>query len=220
MIKIENTEVFGWEGAIRGMRNPKNSWHLSDSGFCEYEDELNGIVTLHYPILGENDLKLMRTLAQAGPVHGKFLRMINVQVDITAPQHWWAEFDTYKVATVRNSCSKMHKIHVKEFVEDDFTHEFIDQVDYAKATFAVVITTLNMLRNAFNKTQDRVYWRAMLDLLPTGYNMKATVQLNYEVLRGMRHYRKHHKMVEWHTWCDWIDSLPYYVEILGSDDGE
>ena len=218
MIKIENTEVFGWEGAIRGMRNPKNSWHLSDSRWLvsldDSEEEIPEFV------IGENDLKLMRTLAQAGPVHGKFLRMINVQVDITAPQHWWAEFDTYKVATVRNSCSKMHKIHVKEFVEDDFTHEFIDQVDYAKATFAVVITTLNMLRNAFNKTQDRVYWRAMLDLLPTGYNMKATVQLNYEVLRGMRHYRKHHKMVEWHTWCDWIDSLPYYVEILGSDDGE
>lgn len=218
MIKIENTEVFGWEGAIRGMRNPKNSWHLSDSRWLvsldDNEEEIPEFV------IGENDLKLMRTLAQAGPVHGKFLRMINVQVDITAPQHWWAEFDTYKVATVRNSCSKMHKIHVKEFVEDDFTHEFIDQVDYAKATFAVVITTLNMLRNAFNKTQDRVYWRAMLDLLPTGYNMKATVQLNYEVLRGMRHYRKHHKMVEWHTWCDWIDSLPYYVEILGSDDGE
>jgi hypothetical protein len=218
MIKIENTEVFGWEGAIRGMRNPKNSWHLSDSvwliGLDDNEEEIPEFV------IGKNDLKLMRTLAQAGPVHGKFLRMINVQVDITAPQHWWAEFDTYKVATVRNSCSKMHKIHVKEFVEDDFTHEFIDQVDYAKTTFAVVITTLNMLRNAFNKTQDRIYWRAMLDLLPTGYNMKATVQLNYEVLRGMRHYRKHHKMVEWHTWCDWIDSLPYYVEILGSDDGE
>lgn len=218
MIKIENTEVFGWEGAIRGMRNPKNSWHLSDSRWLvsldDNEEEIPEFV------IGENDLKLMRTLAQAGPVHGKFLRMINVQVDITAPQHWWAEFDTYKVATVRNSCSKMHKIHVKEFVEDDFTHEFIDQVNYAKATFAVVITTLNMLRNAFNKTQDRVYWRAMLDLLPTGYNMRATVQLNYEVLRGMRHYRKHHKMVEWHIWCDWIDSLPYYVEILGSDDGE
>lgn len=218
MIKIENTEVFGWEGAIRGMRNPKNSWHLSDSvwlfGLDDNEEEISEFV------IGENDLKLMRTLAQAGPVHGKFLRMINVQVDITAPQHWWAEFDTYKVATVRNSCSKMHKIHVKEFVEDDFTHEFIDQVDYAKTTFAVVITTLNMLRNAFNKTQDRIYWRAMLDLLPTGYNMRATVQLNYEVLRGMRHYRKHHKMVEWHAWCDWIDSLPYYVEILGSDDGE
>ena len=220
MIKIENTEVFGWEGAIRGMRNPKNSWHLSDSEFSTYNEELHGNVTFGYPIIGENDLKLMRTLAQAGPVHGKFLRMINVQVDITAPQHWWAEFDTYKVATVRNSCSKMHKIHVKEFVEDDFTHEFIDQVDYAKTTFAVVITTLNMLREAFNKTQDRVYWRAMLDLLPTGYNMRATVQLNYEVLRGMRHYRKHHKMIEWHTWCDWIDNLPYYVAILGSDDGE
>lgn len=233
MIKIENTEVFGWEGAIRGMRNPKNSWHLSDSypavdcgkcgevdrnGFCNPKE--HNCSQYECFVIGENDLKLMRTLAQAGPVHGKFLRMINVQVDITAPQHWWAEFDTYKVATVRNSCSKMHKIHVKEFVEDDFTHEFIDQVDYAKATFALVITTLNMLRNAFNKTQDRIYWRAMLDLLPTGYNMKATVQLNYEVLRGMRHYRKHHKMVEWHTWCDWIDSLPYYVEILGSDDGE
>lgn len=216
MIKIENTEVFGWEAAIRGMRNPKNSWDRSDSGYKPVVVPPFNDREIKY-VIGENDLKLMRNLAKAGPVHGKFLRMITVQTDITAPQHWWAEFDTYKVATVRNSCSKMHRIHVKEFTPDDFTHEFIDQVNYAKDEFLEVLKVLNRLRDDFNSTQDRVYWRAMLDLLPTGYNMRATVQLNYEVLRGMRYYREGHKMVEWHVWCDWIDKLPYYTDILGDD---
>lgn len=219
MIKIENTEVFGWEAAIRGMRNPKNSWDRSDSGYKPVVVPPFNDREIKY-VIGENDLKLMRNLAKAGPVHGKFLRMITVQTDITAPQHWWAEFDTYKVATVRNSCSKMHRIHVKEFTPDDFTHEFIDQVNYAKDEFLEVLKVLNRLRDDFNNTQDRVYWRAMLDLLPTGYNMRATVQLNYEVLRGMRYYREGHKMIEWHVWCDWIDKLPYYTDILGDDTGE
>lgn len=194
MLKIENTEVYGWEAAIRGMRNPKNSWDLSDSD--RYE-------------VGPKDLKLMKTLASAGPDHGKFLRMINVTVDITAMQPWWAEFDTYKVGTVRNSCSKMHKIHAKQFEMTDFTHEGCDHVDYAFDALLNVLYTCEKLRRDFNHTGEKKYWRALIELLPEGYNMKATVQLNYAVLKAMYHARKHHKLEEWHILCAWIENLPY-----------
>lgn len=200
MLKIENTEVHGWDAAIRGMRNPKNSWDLSDSDFGE---------------VGPNDLKLMKTLAYAGPDHGKFLRMITVTMDITAMQPWWFEFDTYKVGTVRNSCSKMHKIHVKQFEMDDFSHEGCDQVEYAFEALLAVVAACEKLRRDFNRTNEKKYWRALIELLPEGYNMRATVQLNYAVLKAMYHARKHHKLEEWHIFCAWIESLPYSELITG-----
>lgn len=215
MIKIENTEVFGWEGAIRGMRNPKNSWHLSDTVFdgdkwC----------------IGQNDLKLMRSLGKAGAVHGKYLRMINVTCDITAPLYWWKEFDTYKVGTVANSCSTMHKIHAKEFTLDDFSHEHLtDDFVLSNAESPINVIThiiycLNFCRSLYLKTNDKKYWWQMIQLLPSSYNQKRTVQMNYEVLRGMYEYRKAHKLDEWVEFCIWIETLPYFMDILGDDVGE
>jgi hypothetical protein len=235
LIKIENVDVFGWEAAIRGMRNPKNSWEKSDSNFsckecdgCVWEPDTNVedderqrlSWCSHSPCrIGENDLKLMKTLAKAGSDHGKFLRMINVTVDITAMQPWWMEFDTYKVGTVRNSCSKMHKIHVKEFTIDDFEHSGLDEVgEYPKHVFMTVIDACNWLREFFNKTQEKRYWRALIELLPEGYKMRATVQLNYEVLRNQYYARKNHKLTEWHDYCAWVETLPYFKEICLQED--
>lgn len=202
MIEIKDTDVFGFEAAIRGMRNPKNSWDKSDSypyKFCEAQY-----------VIGPNDLKLMKTLAKAGSDHGKFLRMINVTCDITAMQPWWMEWDTYKVSTVRNSCSKMHKIHVKALTMDDFEHSGIDEVgEVAIAALEAVIEMCNWLRTRFNETQEKKYWRALIELLPEGYRMKATVQLNYQVLKNQYHARKAHKLTEWVDYCAWIESLPY-----------
>lgn len=202
MIKIENTRVFGWEAAIRGMRNPMNSWDRSDTIFdgdkwC----------------MGENDLKLMKNLSKAGNDHAKFLRMINVTMDITAPHFWWAEFDTYKVGTVRNSCSKMHKIHIKPFEYDDFTHGGCEEVEYAKKALEETILVCERLRNDFNGTQEKKYWRALIELLPEGFNMRATVQFNYAVLKNMYFARRNHKLDEWHTFCDTISTFPYFKEI-------
>ena len=212
MIKIENVEIVGWEHAIRGMRNPMNSWDKSDSYFGEVV------------CIGKNDLSLMKKLANAGSDHGKFLRMITVYMDITCHHAWWAEFDTYKVGTVRNSCSKMHKIHVKEFVKDDFSHEGIDSLieDFplASDTFEKNIDTLEKLRVLFNKTQDKRYWRAIIELLPMGYNIKATVQLNYQVLKNMYHARKNHKLDEWHEFCRMVEELPYSELITGEKQKE
>ena len=213
MLKVENTEVFGWEAAIRGARNPMNSWDRRDSvwliGLDNYGDEY-----LEFQI-GENDLKLMKNLAKAGSDHAKYLRMINVTMDVTAMQPWWMEFDTYKIATVRNSCSKMHKIHVKEFTMDDFEHRGIDEVGGNVAVlFEAVIDICNYLRTQFNLTQEKKYWRALIELLPEGYMMRATIQLNYEVLRHQYHARKNHKLVEWHEYCDWIRTLPYAKELI------
>lgn len=229
MLKIENTEVFGWEAAIRGARNPMNSWEKSDShtcyGYCldcesEYRgDPLNCPLCLNeIPgnyLIGSNDLKLMKNLAKAGSDHAKYLRMINVTMDVTAMQPWWMEFDTYKISTVRNSCSKMHKIHVKEFTMDDFEHRGIDEVGGNVAVmFEGIIAICNYLRTQFNLTQEKKYWRALIELLPEGYIMRATVQLNYEVLRRQYHARKNHKLVEWHEYCDWIKTLPYAKELI------
>ena len=230
MIRIEYTEVFGWEAAIRGMRNPKNSWEKSDSNFscktcagCLWESETNVEEgereslswCSHLPCrIGENDLKLMKTLAKAGSDHGKFLRMIDVTCDITAMQPWWMEFDTYKVGTVRNSCSKMHKIHVKEFVQEDFEHQGIDDVGgLAREAFDKALEACNWLRDKFNETHEKKYWRALIELLPEGYRMRATIQFNYEVIRAMYHARKNHKLDEWHDFCAWAESLPYFKEI-------
>lgn len=225
MIKIENTDVFGWESAIRGMRNPMNSWDKSDSGFCNCEDcfHVENGTESHIECnngefgfcIGENDFKLMKNLVKAGSDHSKFMRMINVTVDITAPLYWWKEFDTYKVGTVRNSCSTMHKIHSKEFTLDDFSHEYIDKNCFSSGVFNEVIHTLNFHRKMYLKTKDKKLWWQMIQLLPSSYNQMATVQLNYAVLRNMYHSRKNHKLDEWREFCKWIESLPYSELLKG-----
>lgn len=228
MIKIENVEVVGWEPALRGMRNPKNSWHLSDSHWCSYidqdcEDEDNECVNLcglgkptNCFAVGPNDHDLAMRLAKGGPVHAKYRRMIVVYADITCHHTWWAEFDTYKVGTVRNSCSKMHKIHVKEFVKDDFSHEGIDECGGRTVeVFEMVKDELERLRNLFNETQEKKYWRAIIELLPMGFNIKATVMMSYEVLTNIYRWRDHHKVFEWTELCRWIETLPYSEIITG-----
>jgi len=217
MIKLENTNVYGWEAAIRGMRNPMNSWDRSDTHWP----------TEDYPVMeiGLNDLSLMRRLAKAGSVDAKYRRMLNVTVDITAPLYWWAEFDTYKVGTVRNSCSKMHKLAAKEFTPDDFSHEHLRElpiksggnINYS-VIFEVVIAALNNAREMYLQTGDKVHWWQMIQMLPSSYNQRATVQLNYEVLAGIYPKRKDHKLDEWHDFCGWIKSLPYSELITMEED--
>ena len=206
MLKIENICVSGFAAALRGMRNPLNSWNKSDSSIS-YE---NGAETA---IIGPNDLDLMKRLRKAGSDHRKYLRMINVSMDITAMQPWWFEFDTYKVGTVRNSCSKMHKIHSRKFTVDDFAHEGIEEVPYARDALNAVIEGCERLRLDFNSTHEKKYWRALIELLPEGYCMKATVQMNYEVLLHMYWSRKDHKLTEWHAFCNMIEDLPYFREV-------
>lgn len=204
MIKIENVEVFGWEAAIRGMRNPMNSWDKSDSDFSFLSPE--GI-----PCIGEADLKLMKSLSKAGSDHGKFLRMINVTLDITAPLYWWKEFDTYKVGTVTNSCSTMHKIHAKEFTLDDFSHEHLDLFNIEH--LEELIKVLNSMRDEFLLDKNKHFWWQMIQLLPSSYNQKRTVQLNYQVLKTMYYARRNHKLDEWREFCAWCETLPYFKEI-------
>ena len=245
MLKLENTEIVGWEHAIRGMRNPKNSWYLSDScakgsiwcnEFCGEPiptcDKESGLC------IGPNDHNLMSQLAEGGPVHAKYRRMIVVYVDITAPLYWWKEFDTYKVGTVANSCSTMHKIADKEFTKDDFSHEHLwgawdidvpeneaDTDCYLEDQYAEVflpfdilegtIKMLNKARELFLETNNKKYWWQMIQLLPSSYNQKRTVMLNYEVLVGIYKWRHNHKLDEWRTFCDWIENLPYNEFITG-----
>ena len=218
MIKLEKTEVFGWESAIRGMRNPMNSWSKSDSCYIAQTVREGKTVEPIYSI-GQNDLRLMKQLRKAGSDHAKYLRMINVTVDITAPTFWWAEFDTYKVGTVRNSCSKMHKIHVSEFTRENFTHEGCEEVgELALGTLDYIVERCEKLRCLFNETKEKKYWRALIELLPEGYNMRATVQLNYAVLNNMYPSRKPHKLDEWHVFCDWIETLPYAKELITGEE--
>lgn len=224
MLKIENTEVYGWQAAIRGMRNPMNSWDKSDSKFyVEHADCGADDCPLSVPFIGTNDHDLMMRLAAGGSVHAKYRRMITVSCDITAPLYWWKEFDTYKVGTVANSCSTMHKIHAKEFTLDDFSHEHLkhDAVavhGYSSAeVLKIIIHTLNLNRNLFLETKDKHYWHNMIQLLPTSYNQKRTVMMNYEVLVGMYRDRRNHKLDEWHTLCDWIRDLPYSEIITGGE---
>ena len=222
MIKFENTEVMGWEHAIRGMRNPKNSWEKSDSCFCTDRPECEGSCTV---FIGPNDHSLMMKLRNAGTDHRKFMRMITVYVDVTAPLYWWKEFDTYKVGTVANSCSTMHKIHEKEFYEEDFSFERLesgyeeykgdDAVHTAYCSMQNTIHALNRLRYMYNITKNKKYWDAMIQLLPSSYNQKRTVMLNYEVLANIYKSRRKHKLDEWHIFCDWIESLPYSELITG-----
>jgi hypothetical protein len=195
--------VSGFEAAIRGMRNPMNSWDKSDSVFTDY----NGMTDY----IGKNDFDLMMKLSKAGNDHGKFLRMINVSLDINAPLYWWKEFDTYKVGTVANSCSTMHKIHSKEFTVEDFSCEHLDEASMKVLDYN--INVLNMNRDEFIKKKDKKYWWNMIQLLPSSYNQKRTVVLNYAVLKNMYHARKEHKLDEWHIFCRWIEQLPY-AEII------
>lgn len=195
MIKIENVEIYGWEAAIRGMRNPMNSWDRSDSTF---EDGLN---------IGENDLNLMKNLVRSGSDHSKFMRMIVVTLDITAPRYYWTELDTYKVGTVRNSCSTMHKIHEKEFTSDDFSCEQL--LVGNNLIFDRIIDFLNEERKLYLETGDKIHWWQIIQFLPQSYNQRATVQLNYAVLRNIYHSRKNHKLDEWRKFCKWIETLPY-----------
>lgn len=214
MLKVENVEVLGWEHAICGMRNPKNSWAKSDSGAeCPYgKEKCCGECQQNFCI-GPNDKQLMMALRNAGTDHRKFMRMITVYLDITAPLYWWKEFDTYKVGTVANSCSTMHKIAAKEFTLEDFSHEHLgyQSIRVLKDTIKV----MNDFREEFIKDHEKVNWWQMIQLLPSSYNQKRTVMLNYEVLANMYKSRRNHKLDEWHTFCDWIESLPYSELITG-----
>lgn len=237
MLKVENVEVLGWEHAIRGMRNPKNSWAKSDSGpECPYgKEKCCGECQQNFCI-GPNDKQLMMTLRNAGTDHRKFMRMITVYLDITAPLYWWKEFDTYKVGTVANSCSTMHKIAAKEFTLDDFSYEHLDTfrgltmyapLEYHFSSLDLLnlqVDVLNQWRTRYLnalKTETETglpakdIWWQMIQLLPSSYNQKRTVMLNYEVLANMYKSRRNHKLDEWHTLCDWIESLPYSKLITG-----
>lgn len=218
MIKLERTEVMNFENAIRGMRNPMNSWDKSDSaicGCCNCKECLqNRSGNCSFFILGENDLDLAKRLCKAGSDHRKFLRQIFVSVDITAPLYWWKEYDTYKVGTTANSCSTMHKIHAKEFTLDDFSHEHLADNDFAWDVLNNTIEALNYLRNSYNETKDKKYWYSMIQLLHSSYNQLRTCTLTYENLRNMYHSRKNHRLEEWHVFCRWIETLPYAKELI------
>lgn len=242
MIKIEHVYTGNWEAAIRSMRNPLDSWSKSDSGFgcfnenrrcteCHYKPDFCGISNDSY-ILGPNDLKLAKTLVNAGTDHRKFMRSIIFSCDITAPMYWWKEMDTYKVGTVRNSCSTMHTITKKEFSVEDFSHEqLINVADYEdilpdengiivgdfKVALDVIISALNDCRELYLKTKDKRLWYTLIQLLPSSYNQKATWTANYEVLRNIYHARKNHKLEEWHDFCYMIEGLPYSELITGEE---
>ena len=241
MIKIENVEVVGWEHAIRGMRNPKNSWEKSDSFMWDTDSELEKAWGLEETVredafnmsyhIGPNDHNLMMRLAKGGPVHAKYRRMITVYLDITAPLYWWKEFDTYKVGTVANSCSTMHKIHDRQLILSDFSYDkLIADEEFCWANgimtgpemrstpldiLSHVIEAINVYRDMYVETGDKRYWEQMIQLLPSSYNQKRTIMLNYEVLVGMYKSRKNHKLDEWREFCKWIESLPYSELITG-----
>lgn len=217
MIKITNAEVFGWDAAIRGMRNPMNSWDKSDSK--HWRETIVGH-EVEYRVVGRNDLTLMKKLVKAGSDHAKFMRMINVTMDVTAPLYWWKEFDTYKVGTVANSCSTMHKIADKEFTLEDFSHEHLMQGGLG--CIKNLCKDLNMCREQYLAKHDKEWWWQMIQLLPSSYNQKRTVQLNYAVLRNMYHARRNHKLDEWRDFCSWVESLPYaeLITLGGNDNGK
>ena len=233
VIKIEHTEVHGWEPAIRGMRNPMNSWELSDSHQCLcklLESDCEMVMNEHEPAkecndgafgfcIGEKDFDLMKRLRSAGTADRKFMRMIAVYVDLTAPLYWWKEFDTYKVGTVANSCSTMHKLAAKEFTIGDFSFEDCDQ--WTKdVVCSCIINALNMNRNKYLETGDKELWRQLVQLLPSSYNQKRMVMLNYEVLANMYKSRKNHRLDEWRDFCRWIEALPYSELITGEKENE
>lgn len=218
MMIIDNSKTYGWEEAVRGMRNPMNSWDKSDSMPCYLRPTC---IKYQCPdanarfCIGDNDIKLMTKLAKAGTDHRKFMRMIVAYCDITAPMYWWKEFDTYKVGTVRNSCSTMHKIQDKVFEFEDFS--FGHLTEKSRVCLENLICRLNECRKEFLSAGDKEQWWQMIQLLPSSYNQKSTVMLNYEVLSNMYHSRKHHKLDEWKTFCTWIESLPYSELIIGGE---
>lgn len=230
MIKIENTEVMGWEHAIRGMRNPLNSWDKMDSHDCPCHDGLDCncpmVEGIQEPAIecrealeksafcvGENDYDLMMRLAEAGPEHAKYRRMIVVYADVTAPRYWWAEYDTYKVGTVANSCSTMHKIADKKFTTEDFSTEHL--VGKSFAALKNTLDVMNLEREHYLATKDKDCWWQMIQLLPQSYNQRRTLMLNYEVLANIYKQRKNHKLDEWTKFCEWIECLPYSELITG-----
>lgn len=214
MLKIENTNTYGWEAAIRGLRNPMNSWNKSDTAFHYVHGSMTDFT------LGEKDLDLMMRMNKHSE-ESKYRRMITVTMDVIAPLYWWKEFDTYKVGTVCNSCSTMHKIHSKEFTLDDFSHEHLRVA--ALSVLKNTIEALNAEREAFLGDcldvlkGDKQCWYSMIQLLPTSYNQRRTIQLNYEVLAQIYRQRRYHKLDEWHTFCDWIGILPYSKLITGEE---
>lgn len=219
MIKLEHTDVVGWQAAIRGMRNPLNSWAKSDSRYYNdpvYDEERPEFIHDN-PIfnVGPNDLDLMKRLRNAGTDHRKFMRMLTVYVDITAPLYWWKEFDTYKVGTVANSCSTMHTIHKKEFTTEDFSNEHLDRESYN--LLEDIVDNLNVCRKRYLNSKNKDEWWQMIQLLPTSYNQKRTVMLNYEVLANMFAARCNHKLDEWKTLCEWMRTLPYSELITGEE---
>ncbi len=249
MIKIENTEVIGWEHAIRGMRNPMNSWAGSDSGYCGGDNHIGCVhchfagdkehnekmiatdFTYDYNIspcgkkeftgeyeIGHKDYELMRKLCKAGTDHRKFMRMITVYTDVTAPLYWWKEYDTYKVGTVANSCSTMHKITEKEFTFDDFSCEHL--YSDSKKNLESTINFLNIYRNDYCRFKNKKYWWQMIQLLPSSYNQRRTLMLNYEVLANIYKSRRGHKLDEWKTFCEWIETLPYSELITDKINGD
>lgn len=221
MIIIDKADVYGWQSAIRGMRNPMNSWDKSDSLYMTVNDIVghpcdDGMKEEF--VVGNDDFDLMKRLVKAGSDHSKFMRMINVTCDITAPLYWWKEFDTYKVGTVRNSCSTMHKIHAKQFEIDDFSCDKLDSKSLKVLHY--IINYLNVIREWHNNAEPNFKkdaWWQMIQLLPSSYNQKATVQINYAVLRNMYHSRRKHKLDEWHTFCKWVEDLPY-SELITMED--
>ena len=216
MLTLSNTSVMNMENAIRGMRNPLQSWDKIDSGWIDFEDWDYGPGvsdgTGYVFVLGPNDLRLAKKLRNAGSDHRKYLRQIFVSVDILAPLYWFKEFDTYKISTVANSTSTMHTIHKKKFELDDFSHDHMS--DHAEAVLSYTILNLNLARENFLETNDKQYWYDMIQLLPSSYNQLRTVTLNYENLINMYHSRKNHKLQEWHTFCEWIETLPYAKELI------
>lgn len=225
MIKLERTDVMNMENALRGMRNPMNSWDKADSGYCDGDYGIEYCTKCRLQntnecynisngelVVGYNDIDLCKRLCKAGTDHRKFLRQIFVSVDILAPLYWWKEFDTYKVGTTANSTSTMHKIHAKEFTFDDFSHD--KMCDFSIEVLNDSIDALNFLRNEFLATKDKTHWYSMIQLLPSSYNQLRTCTMNYENLRNMYHSRKNHKLEEWHTFCRWIESLPYAKELI------
>lgn len=231
MINISNYEVLGFDHAIRGMRNPMNSWEKSDSYFGFYYEHPDDPQPEYRQEVGSSDLKLMKKLCKAGTDHRKFMRMIVVYADITAPMYWWKEFDTYKVGTVANSCSTMHKIHAKEFTIDDFSHghlivengvNYIDMVGWLQKQIDVLnqwrLTYLDVDKSPISAEAQKRYWWQMIQLLPSSYNQKRTIMLNYEVLAGIYEHRKNHKLDEWHEFCDWALGLPYFKQIIGIEE--
>lgn len=223
MIKIENINVSGWEASIRGMRNPYDSWNKSDSTFEQFKEYDCGqgrgkfLMPAH---IGENDLNLMQKLTVSGDCHAKFARMIIATMDVKSPFYWWKEADTYKVGTVANSCSTMHTIAAREFTIDDFSHEHLfgdecsDDIDEPMGMLNIVIDMLNQWRRCYLQDKEKDEWWQLIQLLPMSYNQKRTVQFDYQTLRNIYHQRKGHKLDEWKTFCEAIESLPYAKELI------